>query len=141
MAVSKPLQEPYLLCLLVTEICCVCLNPWQELEDYFYYVQLCNQGIKTLETRQVSTHIPLEEIPSVMRAIGFYPSEEEVGQLFLLLLLKEERARPIAIPKCSKGQILIIAMLHGSGIYLLAVNVFLSGLCQHSSGQNLAENS
>lgn len=103
MAVSKPSKEPYLPCLLVTEICSVCLIPRQELEDYFYYVQLCRQGIGTLETRQVSTHIPLEEIPSVMRAIGFYPSEEEVGQLFLLLLLKEERARLIALPKCSKG--------------------------------------
>lgn len=116
------------------------MNPWQELEDYFYYVQLRRQGIDTLEKRQVSTHIPLEEIPSVMRAIGFYPSEEEVGQLFLLLL-KEERARLIALPKCSKGQILTIAMLDGSGIYLLAFNVFLSGLHQYSSGQNLAENS
>uniref|UniRef100_H0Z6W3 Cilia- and flagella-associated protein 251 n=1 Tax=Taeniopygia guttata TaxID=59729 RepID=H0Z6W3_TAEGU len=54
---------------------------FRELEDYFYYVQLCNQGIKTLETRQVSTHIPLEEIPSVMRAIGFYPSEEEIEDM------------------------------------------------------------
>ncbi|OWK61246.1 WD repeat-containing protein 66 [Lonchura striata] len=52
-----------------------------ELEDYFYYVQLCSQGIKTLETRQVSTHIALEEIPSVMRAIGFYPSEEEIEDM------------------------------------------------------------
>uniref|UniRef100_A0A8C0ZKK5 WD repeat-containing protein 66 n=2 Tax=Cyanistes caeruleus TaxID=156563 RepID=A0A8C0ZKK5_CYACU len=54
---------------------------FRELEDYFYYVQLCNQGIETLEKRQVSTHIPLEEIPSVMRAIGFYPSEEEIEEM------------------------------------------------------------
>ncbi|NWS32677.1 CF251 protein, partial [Polioptila caerulea] len=54
---------------------------FRELEDYFYYVQLCSQGIQTLESRQVSTHIPLEEIPSVMRAIGFYPSEEEIGDM------------------------------------------------------------
>uniref|UniRef100_A0A8D2N932 Cilia- and flagella-associated protein 251 n=1 Tax=Zonotrichia albicollis TaxID=44394 RepID=A0A8D2N932_ZONAL len=54
---------------------------FRDMEDYFYYVQLCSQGIKTLETRQVSTHIPLEEIPSVMRAIGFYPSEEEIEEM------------------------------------------------------------
>ncbi|NXH46951.1 CF251 protein, partial [Dicaeum eximium] len=54
---------------------------FRELEDYFYYVQLCSQGIETLETRQVSTHIPLEEISSVMRAIGFYPSEEEIEEM------------------------------------------------------------
>ncbi|NXM91497.1 CF251 protein, partial [Oenanthe oenanthe] len=54
---------------------------FRELEDYFYYIQLCRQGIITLERRQVSTHIPLEEIPSVMRAIGFYPSEEEIEEM------------------------------------------------------------
>ncbi|NXO91619.1 CF251 protein, partial [Certhia brachydactyla] len=54
---------------------------FRELEDYFYYVQLCSQGIQTLESRKVSTHIPLEEIPSVMRAIGFYPSEEEIEDM------------------------------------------------------------
>ncbi|KFP12701.1 WD repeat-containing protein 66, partial [Egretta garzetta] len=54
---------------------------FRELEDYFYYAQLCSHGIDTLETRQVSTHIPLEEIPSVMRAMGFYPSEEKIEEM------------------------------------------------------------
>ncbi|XP_027734426.1 cilia- and flagella-associated protein 251 isoform X2 [Empidonax traillii] len=54
---------------------------FKELEDYFYYAQICSQGMNTLENRQVSTHIPLEEIPSVMRAIGFYPSEEEIEEM------------------------------------------------------------
>ncbi|XP_056179137.1 cilia- and flagella-associated protein 251 [Falco biarmicus] len=54
---------------------------FRELEDYFYYAQLCSHGIDTLETRQVSMHIPLEEIPSVMRAMGFYPSEEKIEEI------------------------------------------------------------
>ncbi|XP_027545287.1 cilia- and flagella-associated protein 251 isoform X1 [Neopelma chrysocephalum] len=54
---------------------------FRELEDYFYCAQICSQGTNTLENRQVSTHIPLEEIPSVMRAIGFYPSEEEIEEM------------------------------------------------------------
>ncbi|NWI54658.1 CF251 protein, partial [Calyptomena viridis] len=54
---------------------------FRELEDYFYYAQLCRQGIDTLENREVSTDILLEEIPSVMRAIGFYPSEEEIEEM------------------------------------------------------------
>ena len=69
-----------------------------ELEEYFYYAQirrwalaftknvatiivcvsLSSQGPDTVATRQISTHIPLEQIPFVMRAIGFYPSEQEV---------------------------------------------------------------
>ncbi|NXD77197.1 CF251 protein, partial [Halcyon senegalensis] len=54
---------------------------FRELEDYFYYVQLRSSGIDTLETRQVSTYIPLEEIPSIMRAMGFYPSEEKIEEM------------------------------------------------------------
>lgn len=72
----------------------------------------------------MSTHIPLEEIPSVMRAMGFYPSEEKVGPLFLLLLLKEKRARLIAFTKCPVGQILTLGMLDGSRVYLPAFDVF-----------------
>lgn len=33
-----------------------------------------------METRKVSEHICLSELPFVMRAIGFYPSEGEVGR-------------------------------------------------------------
>ncbi|XP_048370489.1 cilia- and flagella-associated protein 251 [Sphaerodactylus townsendi] len=54
---------------------------FRELEDYFYYAQLCHQGINTMEPRKVSTHIPLEQIPFVMRAMGFYPSEEQVESM------------------------------------------------------------
>ncbi|KFP86798.1 WD repeat-containing protein 66, partial [Acanthisitta chloris] len=54
---------------------------FRELEDYFYYAQLCSHGVDTQESRQVSTHIPLEEIPSVMRAMGFYPSEKEIEEM------------------------------------------------------------
>uniref|UniRef100_A0A8C5LN81 Cilia- and flagella-associated protein 251 n=1 Tax=Leptobrachium leishanense TaxID=445787 RepID=A0A8C5LN81_9ANUR len=54
---------------------------FKELENYFYYAQLRNQGINTMETRQVSTHIPLKEVPFIMRALGFYPSEQEVENM------------------------------------------------------------
>ncbi|XP_063313061.1 cilia- and flagella-associated protein 251 [Pelobates fuscus] len=54
---------------------------FKELENYFYYAQLRNQGIDTMETRQVSTHIPLKEVPFIMRALGFYPSEQEVENM------------------------------------------------------------
>ncbi|KAM4808158.1 cilia- and flagella-associated protein 251 [Rhinophrynus dorsalis] len=54
---------------------------FKELEDYFYYAQLRNQGIDSMETRQVSTHIPLKEVPFIMRALGFYPTEQEVENM------------------------------------------------------------
>ncbi|XP_072456650.1 cilia- and flagella-associated protein 251 [Notamacropus eugenii] len=54
---------------------------YKELEDYFYYSQLRSQGIDTMETRKVSTNIPLSELPFIMRAIGFYPSEEQIDDM------------------------------------------------------------
>ncbi|XP_045390866.1 cilia- and flagella-associated protein 251 [Lemur catta] len=55
---------------------------YRELEDYFYYSQLRSQGIDTMATRKVSEHICLSELPFVMRAIGFYPSEEKIDDMF-----------------------------------------------------------
>uniref|UniRef100_H0Y0N5 Cilia- and flagella-associated protein 251 n=1 Tax=Otolemur garnettii TaxID=30611 RepID=H0Y0N5_OTOGA len=55
---------------------------YRELEDYFYYSQLRSQDIDTMETRKVSEHICLSELPFVMRAIGFYPSEEKIDDMF-----------------------------------------------------------
>ena len=37
-----------------------------------------SQGPDTTSTRLVSTTVDIEQIPYVMRAIGFYPSEQEV---------------------------------------------------------------
>uniref|UniRef100_H9GHL7 Cilia- and flagella-associated protein 251 n=1 Tax=Anolis carolinensis TaxID=28377 RepID=H9GHL7_ANOCA len=54
---------------------------FKELEDYFYYAQLIHQGINTMEPRKVSTHIPLEQIPFVMQAMGFFPTEDEIENM------------------------------------------------------------
>ncbi|XP_035382412.1 cilia- and flagella-associated protein 251 [Electrophorus electricus] len=51
------------------------------MEDFFYYCQLRNQGIDSMETRRVSTQIPLTEVPFVMRALGFYPTEQELEDM------------------------------------------------------------
>lgn len=32
----------------------------------------------TTDTRQVSTKVPLAQVPYIMRALGFYPTEQEV---------------------------------------------------------------
>ena len=38
----------------------------------------CSQGPDTTATREISTTVPVEQVPYIMRAIGFYPSEQEV---------------------------------------------------------------
>lgn len=48
------------------------------MEEYFYYCQLQNQDLNTMETRLVSTRIPLSDMPFLMRALNFYPTEQEV---------------------------------------------------------------
>ncbi|KAL5017193.1 hypothetical protein ScPMuIL_006782 [Solemya velum] len=52
-----------------------------ELEDYFYYAQIRSQGVNAMEKREASTKIPLSEVPFVMRAMGFYPSEQEIEDM------------------------------------------------------------
>ncbi|XP_069475694.1 cilia- and flagella-associated protein 251 [Ambystoma mexicanum] len=54
---------------------------FREMEEYFYYAQLRSQGLDTMEPRQVSTRIPLKEAPFIMRALGFYPSEQEIEDM------------------------------------------------------------
>ncbi|KAG5840230.1 hypothetical protein ANANG_G00186620 [Anguilla anguilla] len=50
---------------------------FKDITDYFYYCQLRLQGIDSMEPRRVSTRIPLTELPTMMRALGFFPSDRE----------------------------------------------------------------
>ncbi|TPP61899.1 WD repeat-containing protein 66 [Fasciola gigantica] len=52
-----------------------------ELKDYYYYSMLRTQGLRCLETRHTSMTIPITEIPFVMRAIGYYPTEEDIENM------------------------------------------------------------
>ncbi|NWX11723.1 CF251 protein, partial [Aegotheles bennettii] len=85
---------------------------FRELEDYFYYAQLRSHGMDTLEARQVSTHIPLEEIPSVMRAMGFYPSEEEVEQMINEVKFSEYVDTGEQVTKISLGDFIKLYINH-----------------------------
>ena len=38
-----------------------------------------SQDINRLDCREVTAKIPLSEIPFVMRALGYYPTEQEVS--------------------------------------------------------------
>ncbi|GLG99053.1 WD repeat-containing protein [Gryllus bimaculatus] len=54
-------------------------NGWlyKEIQDFFYYAQILHEGENTTTERNVSHEIPLCEVPDLMRAIGYFPSEHE----------------------------------------------------------------
>lgn len=56
----------------------------KEMEDLFYYAQILHQGENTTATRMVSEKVATKQIPNLMRAIGYYPSNEEVRILFFI---------------------------------------------------------
>ena len=53
----------------------------QDIVDYFYYAQLRTQGEDATEEREITGTVPLQEIPNMVRALGYYPSEEEVANM------------------------------------------------------------
>lgn len=51
---------------------------YEEIADYIYYAQLRSQGEDTTSPRRTSGRVPLAELPNLMRALGYYPTELEV---------------------------------------------------------------
>jgi Ca2+-binding EF-hand superfamily protein len=51
------------------------------MEQFFYYAQIKSQGVKTQGVRQVSTTVPVDQVPDLMRALGFYPSEQDIDDI------------------------------------------------------------
>jgi hypothetical protein len=54
---------------------------FHEIVDYFYLSQLRTQGESSTAAREITHHIPLSEIPHVMRALGYYPTELEIQNI------------------------------------------------------------
>ncbi|CAM9977972.1 unnamed protein product [Scytosiphon promiscuus] len=53
----------------------------QELVDYFFYALLRTQGEDTTDERSTASVVPLAEVPNIMRALGYYPTEQEVAHM------------------------------------------------------------
>ncbi|KAI8903281.1 quinon protein alcohol dehydrogenase-like superfamily, partial [Gorgonomyces haynaldii] len=54
---------------------------YQEFEDYFYYAQLKHQGEDRFDERLVQDTVPLTSVPSIMQAMGFYGSSQEMDDM------------------------------------------------------------
>lgn len=54
---------------------------YQEICDFFTYAQLRGQGEDSTSPRRNTGKVPLSELPNLMRALGFYPTEQEVENM------------------------------------------------------------
>lgn len=56
-------------------------NGWlfHEMMDLFYYIQLLEQANSVTQIRKIGDFISISELPDLMRACGFYPTEYEVN--------------------------------------------------------------
>ncbi|XP_019887805.1 cilia- and flagella-associated protein 251 isoform X2 [Ooceraea biroi] len=52
-----------------------------EMKDLFYYAQILHQGENTTAARIVSDTVVVEQISNLMRAIGYYPTNEEIENI------------------------------------------------------------
>lgn len=67
----------------ISPFCCLIeggIKGWlmNEMKDLFYYAQILHQGENTTAARVITDTVVVEKIPNLMRAIGYYPSNEEV---------------------------------------------------------------
>lgn len=53
----------------------------KEVVDYFYYAQIRAQGEETTAKRVLLGAIPFAQMPNLLRSLGYYPSEMEIGHM------------------------------------------------------------
>ncbi|KAG2482447.1 hypothetical protein HYH03_018617 [Edaphochlamys debaryana] len=53
----------------------------REMQDYFVFAQIKTQGEDAIEPRDIPGTVPVEMVPDLMRAAGFYPSESDIDNL------------------------------------------------------------
>lgn len=51
---------------------------FQEIMDLYFYIQILEQADDVSQVRVVSDYISVTELPDLMRACGYFPSEFEV---------------------------------------------------------------
>jgi cilia- and flagella-associated protein 251 len=54
---------------------------FQHLHDFFDYCQLRSQGLDSTQPRQLTNSLPVEEVPNMFRALGFFCSQQQIDDL------------------------------------------------------------
>jgi Ca2+-binding EF-hand superfamily protein len=51
------------------------------MKDFFYYSMIRSRDENTTKTRKLNGTVPLDELPNLMRAMGYYPTQQEVNNM------------------------------------------------------------
>jgi len=51
------------------------------MKDFFYYSMIRSKDENTTKTRKLNGTVPLTELPNLMRAMGYYPTNQEVNNM------------------------------------------------------------
>ena len=54
---------------------------FQDMKDFFYYSMIKAKKENTTKTRKLDGTVPLEQLPNLMRAMGYYPTKKEVNNM------------------------------------------------------------
>lgn len=54
---------------------------YRDLKDFFYYSQIRAKDEHTTKARKLDGKVPLESISEMMRALGYYPSIQEIENM------------------------------------------------------------
>jgi len=54
---------------------------YQDMKDFFYYSMIRSKDENTTKSRKLDNKVPLDELPNLMRAMGYYPTEMEVQNM------------------------------------------------------------
>lgn len=54
---------------------------YSDMQDFFYYSMIRSKDENTTKTRELNETVPLKELPYLMRAMGYYPTEMEVNNM------------------------------------------------------------
>jgi cilia- and flagella-associated protein 251 len=51
------------------------------MKDFFYYSMIRSKDENTTKARRLNGTVPLDELPNLMRAMGYYPTQQEVDNM------------------------------------------------------------
>ena len=54
---------------------------FQDMNDFFYYSMIRSKKENTTKTRKLDGNVPVDELANLMRAMGYYPTDQEVANM------------------------------------------------------------